>query len=353
MAGGRTLVPENGSYMDTGTLWRGRSHTPCIICGSKKSLILREEGKQQTRKIFHDSLEFKSNYIDYNIINVDYWSTPFAKTRKEYRDFWVNYSAGRRLKFNLDDIPVRYKVSKTKTGKWVIYGGVGFSFKPYSYYKRCGFIYPDHFGEGSTPRLIDIATTIEHNHRQREKQLETTTLTFNFSMVLAGYAGAFSSGGIPRAPRGRVRIPTAADANRGRVLVEQLRKQGNEVVVNVGGEAAAHEVRVWPHAINLNPAPRVSGVPNLVKARGEQIGSLFNAGSVDKVVASKIPTSVDPLQLANGSVHVLKSGGTIEINLFGTGVKAWGEKFVDALIKSGISRGRIKNVGDVLFQATK
>lgn len=94
-------------------------------------------------------------------------------------------------------------------------------------------------------------------------------------------------------------------------------------------------------------------MPNLVKARGEQIGSLFDAGSVDRVVASKLPTSVDPVQLANGSVHVLKSGGTIEINVFGAGVKAWGEKFVDALIKSGISRDRIKNVSDVLFQATK
>lgn len=206
MPGGRTPGPERGGDVDTGTLCRANSPKPGFVCGGKNPVIIRDEGQQQTREIFKDSLEFKANYIDYNIMDVDYWSTAYAKKQKGYRDFWVNYRDGRRLKFNLADIPVRYRVSKTKAGKWVVYGGVGFSFKPRIYYKRGGFIYPDHFGEGSTPRLIDIATTIEFNHRQKEKFLEIAALTFKFAVILASYAGAFSSGGTPKTPRGRVRI---------------------------------------------------------------------------------------------------------------------------------------------------
>lgn len=206
MPGGRKPDPERGGHMDTGTLCRANSPKPGFVCGSKNPVIIRDEGRQQTRKIFKDSIEFKANYIDYNIKDADYWSTAYAKKQKGYRDFWVNYRDGRRLKFNLDDIPVRYRVTKTNAGKWVVYEGVGFSFEPRIYYKREGFIYPDHFGEGSTPRLIDIATTIEINHRQKEKFLEIATFTFKFAVILASYAGAFSSGGIPKAPRSRVRI---------------------------------------------------------------------------------------------------------------------------------------------------
>lgn len=204
MGGGRTPGTNSSGNIDAGTLCRGKSPAPGTICGSKNPIILRDNRDQKTREIFRDGLEFRSNYIDYNIINVDYWNTPFAKTHKGYRDFWVNYNGGRRLKFSLNDIPVRYALPNSKRGRWA-----RIAIKPRFYYKHCGFIYPDHFGEGSTPILIDIVTTIEYNHRQREKRLEITTLTTKFSLILAGYAGAFSSGGIPKTPRGRVRLPTA------------------------------------------------------------------------------------------------------------------------------------------------
>ncbi len=146
-----------------------------------------------------------------------------------------------------------------------------------------------------------------------------------------------------------------AEATTSRTMAQALRAEGKEVVVNVGGEASPFEVSRWPNAINVNPvkAGRPVDIPNLVKAGGEELGSLFESQSVDKIVSSKLPTSVDPELLARGAAHALRSGGQLEINIFGAGVKEWSAKFTETLIKNGFDAKNLKNISDVLIQAVK
>lgn len=166
-----------------------------------------------------------------------------------------------------------------------------------------------------------------------------------------------AASGIKVLFRTRVAAKIASHLSPGqaRALVSALRKEGREVVVNVGGEAAKHEIKAWSHAINVNNVTpgRPADIPNLVKVGGEEMDSVFLPNSIDKVVASKIPTSVDPQRLAQATVRVLKKGGRIEINIFGSGVDTWSKKFIDALVKNGVPSLSIKNIGEVLITATK
>ena len=69
--------------------------------------------------------------------------------------------------------------------------------------------------------------------------------------------------------------------------------------------------------INVNPnivAPR-KDIPNLVQAKGEEIGTLFDAGQVSKVVGNRLsPQVFDWERVASGADAVLQDGGTIEVN---------------------------------------
>jgi len=142
---------------------------------------------------------------------------------------------------------------------------------------------------------------------------------------------------------------------RAKALVSALRKEGREVVVNIGGEAAAHEVEVCPYAINVNPITkgRRTDIPNLIRSQGEKVGELFEAGSVDRIVSWKLPTSVDPAQLAKGSVKILRAGGRMDMRIFGGDTVTWGKVFTETLVREGISRKGILNIGDLVFEVVK
>jgi hypothetical protein len=156
-----------------------------------------------------------------------------------------------------------------------------------------------------------------------------------------------------RLARRMARIPKDV-VGKARALVRKLRQEGSEVIVNVGGEAAAHE-QVWKKAINLNPvtAGRRTDIPNLVMEKGERIGEIFEPGSIDRVVSSKLPTSVDASQLGEGIGRVLRPGGKVQVNIFGTDVGGWSKAFKDALIKSGFKPDSVKVISDVLITATR
>jgi hypothetical protein len=87
------------------------------------------------------------------------------------------------------------------------------------------------------------------------------------------------------------------------------------VIVNIGGTGAPHEPQ---NAINLNP--QVPGterkdIPNHIKAKGEQIGDLFDPGTIDEVVGySLAPTVINWPEVATGAFKVLKPGGRFDIN---------------------------------------
>jgi hypothetical protein len=207
MAGNRPPGPLNPQdkycLVDRGTRCLAETPTPGVTGFRASDVILEDQDAHQSRRISTASLEFRSNFIDYNIVDVDFWSTAFASEDRKYRDFWVNYRDGRRLHFNLDDIPVR--VALPKSGRWA-----RSALRPRKYCKRCGFIYPDIYGEGSTPTLIDIATTIAFNQHQREKFLEVATLSFQFAVILSAYVGPPEIKEIPRARRPGMRLPRPA-----------------------------------------------------------------------------------------------------------------------------------------------
>lgn len=137
-----------------------------------------------------------------------------------------------------------------------------------------------------------------------------------------------------------------------REMVNKLRKDGNEVVINLGGEASEIEVKNWPYAINLNPNPRVPDVPNLVREPADRLGELFEAGSADKVVARRLPTSAvsgDNIdKVAKGAFDVLRKGGELEMHIYGGS-----PGFQAALEKAGFNRTNIQNESNAYFTAIK
>jgi hypothetical protein len=100
-------------------------------------------------------------------------------------------------------------------------------------------------------------------------------------------------------------------------LVKIFNKRGLKVLVNIGGEAKPHELRLGPQiAVNNFGAGRGeirTPVPNLVREKGEEIGTLFARESVDEIVSFKLPTSLDTKALAEGAAKVLKSGGKLRM----------------------------------------
>lgn len=154
--------------------------------GSTDDILIQDEDAGQSRILSKDSEEFGRDYVDNNIDSADYWSTPFANEEMRFRDFWVNYSDGRRLKFNLKDIPIRTTFTDQVPGSPRVHNRIMAT--PQVYIKRGGFIFPDIFDDRWTPRLIDIVTTITFNHHQREKGYEIASLTFQFAMNLAQLA---------------------------------------------------------------------------------------------------------------------------------------------------------------------
>jgi hypothetical protein len=106
-----------------------------------------------------------------------------------------------------------------------------------------------------------------------------------------------------------------------RQLARMASSQGR-VIVNIGGAGARHEPQ---GAINVNP--QVPGterkdIPNLVKAKGEQIGDLFDPGTVDEVVGYRLPPIINWAEVAPGAFKVLKPGGRFEVSFQGAHANA-------------------------------
>jgi len=179
-----------------------RDTPPGHQAARKVPLIDEGSGKQST--ISEDDSEFQRNYVDNNIHHVQYWSTPYADQDAKLRQFTVVYADGRTAQFSVDDIPVRYEINRTPGRR-----EARIAFKPSSYTrKKNGLIYPDIIGFGSTPRLIDIATTIQENHRRRKQFLEVAELTFKFTIILTAYVTPPETPGRNlRRPTIRTRVP--------------------------------------------------------------------------------------------------------------------------------------------------
>jgi hypothetical protein len=86
--------------------------------------------------------------------------------------------------------------------------------------------------------------------------------------------------------------------------------------VNVGGAGET------PNATNLNPyVPNVggpgAGIPNRIPYYGEEIGDVFEEGSVKWVESQRLPfQTVDWLKLARGAYRVMAPGGRVLMNVY-------------------------------------
>jgi hypothetical protein len=93
--------------------------------------------------------------------------------------------------------------------------------------------------------------------------------------------------------------------------------------VNVGGTGTALE-GVGP-STNLNPLKPGSGgatidIPNLIKAGFEEIGEIFEPGSVQRLVSRRLRFGdVNWQQAVSGTKRVMAPGGQLELNVWTSG----------------------------------
>jgi len=132
---------------------------------------------------------------------------------------------------------------------------------------------------------------------------------------------------------------------RGRALVALFRRRGFKVIVNIGGEAAPHELRQGAQ-IAINPFVKgVRGikrtVPNLIRENGEQVGSLFEKETVDRIISNRLPTSVDTEPIAKGAAKVLKPGGELEMNFLSNDPEFM-NNFARQLVKNGFRNAEVE-----------
>jgi hypothetical protein len=119
---------------------------------------------------------------------------------------------------------------------------------------------------------------------------------------------------------------------RARALVRIFNRRGLRVIVNIGGEAAAEELKFGSPQIAVNSFPPGRGeinkvIPNLIREKGEEIGTLFGKDSVDMIVSSKLPLDVDTHAIAQGAAKVLKPGGQLKMSFLPS------QEFVDTFVR--------------------
>ena len=133
-----------------------------------------------------------------------------------------------------------------------------------------------------------------------------------------------------------------------RALVAELVKAGKKVIVNIGGTGAKHEPQ---DAINVNnQAVGRKDIPNLVLADGSDIGTLFEANSVDRIDGYNMaPGVVDWTRAAPGAHKILKSGSVIQYAYRGANADA--KVAVAQLLKAGFTNA--VSMGDALVVGKK
>lgn len=147
--------------------------------------------------------------------------------------------------------------------------------------------------------------------------------------------------GGPKPTTGPVAAIDAAKAE-----LAAVRASGKTVVVNLGGTGEV------AGAINVNnlTSGAVKGIPKLVKANAEDVATLFPPGSLDKIVANRMPANtVNWNTVARGAYKTLKPGGQVSLNEYGGPESA--AKIADALRKAGFKD--VKTIGGVLVEAVK
>ncbi|WP_251096601.1 DUF4157 domain-containing protein [Streptomyces sp. Caat 7-52] len=218
---------------------------------------------------------------------------------------------------------------------------------PYTYYQGAGgLVVPTVFSPATTPRTIETALRAKRQLAdQVQRELVILALTLGGGMLIRAMARRLAKVHAAETPP---RFgPTAA---RARALARTARESGQEVVVNLGGAGSPHEP---PHAINVNNgAVGRRDIPNLVVADGSDIGSLFESGSVDRVVGYNMaPEVINWNRAAPGAYNVLKSGGRFEYRFRGARFNPDPQRCAEALKDAGFAE--VQNLENGIVTATK
>jgi hypothetical protein len=156
----------------------------------------------------------------------------------------------------------------------------------------------------------------------------------------------------------------AFSARRARALVALMKAEGREAVVNLGGEFTPREVELHgPTQISVNPIlpSRVAGlgkryIPFLIKEPAENIGELFEPGSVQGYVARDLETgNLDVDRVASGMFETLAPGKQLKLAFhapFGETPEAFTERFAKALADAGFKNVR-KPFKVLVIEATR
>ena len=129
-------------------------------------------------------------------------------------------------------------------------------------------------------------------------------------------------------------------------MVNKLRRASKIVRVNLGGTGEVAD------AINLNPNRVASreGIPNLIQTWGENMGELFESGTIDEIVSNRLPpNTINWSRVIPGAFRVLRRNGRIIIRFQGNGENV--RLIVSAMEKAGF-RG-IKETAGVLIEAIR
>jgi hypothetical protein len=151
----------------------------------------------------------------------------------------------------------------------------------------------------------------------------------------------------PPASGGRGGAELSPTQSNARALAAAAAGRGS-VIVNIGGAGAPGEPA---GAINVNnmAVPR-KDIPNLVVADGSDVGTLFEAGTIDRIEGHNMaPGSIDWGRAAPGAHKILKHGGTFEFYYRGANTDAAAGG--DALKKAGFKD--VEVIGKVLIRANK
>lgn len=215
---------------------------------------------------------------------------------------------------------------------------------PCFFYRRsAGLIWPSLLNEQTMPRTM--ATLRQVDAAARKDAAETAKF---FTEVLLWYVGAR----FPVRTKVPMRAAPAAalseEASTAEQLAREMAKKQGKVVVNLGGTGEVAD------AINLNPLKdqAVKNIPNLVKAGGERVGTLFKPGSVDSIVSNNIVRGqLNWTEAAKGAFTALKSGGKVSIAPYAGDLAAHLAEIQDALRAAGFKD--VTAVGGHIVTAVK
>jgi len=177
---------------------------------------------------------------------------------------------------------------------------------------------PAQLNASTTPNLVRLkALAVDQMNVNTYNIIRASAEAVIFVLAVGEAARALIKIPVSRAPQSVRRILGPGQQtlrDQARRLVTQIRSEGRTVIVNIGGTGEE------AGAINVNPMRGNAGgragaqIPQLIQAPGEEVGELFDAASVDRVVSNNVPGgTINWSQAARGSHQILRPGGRIII----------------------------------------